>query len=223
MRWARSSAAATSSTSVTTPGRPRRSGSSRGRWRRPAAWPRGSRTSPSGAWPSTTSTAGPCPTSSRHPTPAASNARTRERALVLRGGRRGPRAGRARQRSAPARLLHLLGLVHLLRLLRLVEPGGLGMTVLVATHDLAQVLLGREALLLHLLEDLAPALATLLLHRDLVEGQGPLSARRAAGRLGLEEGPRDLLLAGWQLRKGAAGGLRQRARRERAERDEGGE
>src|SRR5206468_4710867 len=121
----------------------------------------------------------------------------------LRGGRRRPRAGRARQRSAPARLLrllHLLGLVHLLRLLclvdLLVEPGGLGMTVLVATHDLAQVLLGCEALLLHLLEDLAPALATLLLHRDLVEGQGPLSARRAAGRLGLEEGSRDLLLPG---------------------------
>src|SRR5207247_10374369 len=60
-------------------------------------------------------------------------------------------------------------------------------------HDLPQVLLCEEALLLHLLEDLPPALATLLHVHDLV-GRQP---RRAGLRL--EQGRGDLLLDGRAL------------------------
>src|SRR5207247_1219978 len=60
-------------------------------------------------------------------------------------------------------------------------------------HDLPRVLLCEEALLLHLLEDLPPALAALLHVHDLV-GRQP---RRAGLRL--EQGTGDLLLDGREL------------------------
>src|SRR5713226_7961547 len=78
------------------------------------------------------------------------------------------------------------------------------MLVVVAAHRLAEVSVGDQALLLHVLEDHAPPLAAELHRRDVVARQRFGRAGSGGERLGLEDRSGDLLDAGRELVEGPA-------------------